>query len=444
MSSSQKMANYNKTIVVELGSSRIKVGFAGESKPRRVLNGVVWDTDDYSWEVTINDGMGARPCTWSKFFQYLPADNSGCLAKIASVYEWEQTLYPLFSHILTSVLFIQRPSRHRILVVMNDAFPPRNLQDALTNVVTNYLGIGGLLVVNGGGFATVSYLLDGLASRFNALSRPKAHLLVDVGTYESRAVVLVMGSSILERTYQTSMSGYHSFLTQIMHNYQADASESGASSKVTSLLEANAIVQAWLAVPDEYLGATTITVNLSSLRADSTQNSVQFLVKPLQKAFHQVYLDYTNPSSLIYTILASAMTCPIDFRRVALQNVLLMGGGSTALRYFKCNNGNSFDRELKGAALEACGFNDEFKRKGPEEKKGEDTVAFSPIAKERFVCLKAAVFANGEESANKDGMNICYPEPFAADAAAWIGGSIMASLDLKTEEWMTKSSTNTR
>jgi hypothetical protein len=32
--------SYHQTIVVELGSSRIKVGFAGESKPRRVFNDV--------------------------------------------------------------------------------------------------------------------------------------------------------------------------------------------------------------------------------------------------------------------------------------------------------------------------------------------------------------------------------------------------------------------
>lgn len=439
------MASYNQTIVVELGSSRIKVGFAGESKPRRVFSGDTWDTNDCSWQVPVNDGMGARPCSWGKFFQYLSVSepNDNLASKITSVYEWERTLYPLLSHVLTSVLFVQRPSRHRILVVMNDAFPPRNLQDALTNVITNYLGVGGLLLVNGGGFSTISYILDGLAPVVNASLRPKAHLLVDVGTYESRAVVSV-GGSILENTYQTTMSGYQSFLAQILHNYQADAKRSSGenasySAKVTTLQDANAIVRELLSTSNKSAEEIAMTVDLSSLQASSQQDSVQLPVEPLQKAFHQVYLDYTNPSSLIYTVLASAMACPIDYKRIALQNVLLFGGGSAALRYFNytnSNEGSGFEHDLVRAAQEACGVTNKVTES--EEKKDEDTGGIPPIAKERFVCLKAAV-SDGADG--RGGMNVRYPEPFGADIASWIGGSIMGSLDLKNEEWQTKAST---
>ena len=96
----------HQTIVVELGSSRIKVGFAGESKPRQVLNNDDSKVNTGSgWTVNINDGMVSNACQWSSLFQYLssPTDTSSDTAsnKITTVYEWEKTLYPLFSHIIT-------------------------------------------------------------------------------------------------------------------------------------------------------------------------------------------------------------------------------------------------------------------------------------------------------------------------------------------------------
>lgn len=450
------MSSYHRTIVVELGSSRIKVGIGGESRPRRVFNGITWETDDGSWHISINDGVGARPCKWGKFFRYISSGGStyGSNSNIATVYEWEQSLYPLFSHILTSVLFVQRPSRHRVLILMNDMFPPQRLRVALTNVVLNYLGIGGLLIIDGGGFAGISYMLDGLPTSINSPSRPKAHLLVDIGTFEARVIVAVTGASMLQDTYHCTMSGYHSFLTQILQHYQLDArrnseetkSGSGTSSKVTTLQDANAIVQTYLSVTRGSQEATTITVELPSLGRDSPQTSLELSIQPLQKAFREVYLDYTNPSSLIYSMLKSVMASPIDYRRVALQNVLLLGGGSTILRYFSVTHNmdeNSFSQELIYAAQEACGINIETKTEIPEEKKDDDTAPISLMARERFNSLKAAVSGTvGDSGQLKGGMSVCFPDPFSADLASWIGGSIMGSLDLKSEEWLTKATTS--
>ena len=394
--------------------------------------------------------MGARPCSWGKFFQYICSNESvGLDSKVLSVRQWEQTLYPLFSHIMTSVLFVQRPSRYRMLVLMNDIFPPRHLRDALTNVILNYLGVGGLLLVNGGGFATIPYLLDALPPTMNASSQPKAHLLVDIGTYEARVVVSVAGSLILEVTYQTVMSGYHSFLTQILQNYQFEAQNNSDMSSVRTLKDANSILQTWLSHSVGTADATILSVDLPSLQTESEQIPVQLPLEPLQRAFYQTYLDYTNPSSLIYAILTSAIKCPIDYRRVALQNVLLLGGGSTILRYFKHKYGNydgeEFDHTLVKAAKEACGLNDKLKVEALEEKKEDDAGTVSSIAKQRFKCLLGAVSSNSDESgAHKSGFSVSYTDPFPADMSAWIGGSIMGSLELKHEEWLSKSSQSTR
>ena len=72
---------------------------------------------------------------------------------------------------------------------MNDILPPQLLRVALTKVIVNYLGIRGLLTADGRQFAGISYLLDVLPPSINSPSRPIAHLLVDIGTFEARVVV---------------------------------------------------------------------------------------------------------------------------------------------------------------------------------------------------------------------------------------------------------------
>ena len=94
------------------------------------------------------------------------------------------------------------------------------------------------------------------------------------------------------------------------------------------------------------------------------------------------------------------------------------------------------------AAQEACGINLDTKTEMSEEKK-DDSAPISSMARERFTSLKAAVSGTvGESGQGKDGMSVCYPDPFSADVASWIGGSIMGSLDLKSEVWLTKTPTS--
>src|SRR6056300_649531 len=167
--------HHQTTIVVELGCSRIKVGLAGESKPRHVMSGHVDDG-----VLKIDDGMCTSSCTWNHFYKYLSSSSSSgnvLSAKITSVYEWEKTLYPLFSYVLTSILYIQRTSRHRMLILMNDIFTPRNLREALLRVLLDYLNLGGVLLVNGGCFGSIQYLLEGMNLSISTTTRqPKASL----------------------------------------------------------------------------------------------------------------------------------------------------------------------------------------------------------------------------------------------------------------------------
>ncbi|KAL3766547.1 hypothetical protein ACHAW5_000782 [Stephanodiscus triporus] len=473
----------HQTIVVELGSSRIKVGFAGESKPRRVLNddggsGGGARRGGGGWTVAINDGMVSRACRWTSLHRYHSsmydasrddsAKSGGSASVPTTAYEWERTLYPLFSHALTSILFVQRPSRHRMLILTSDAFPPRIFREALHRVLLDYLGVGGVWLLNGGAFEGVYHLLEGLPpppSLTSSAGPPRAHLIVDIGTHEARVAVCVAGSSILADTHRATLSGYDSFLGQVLTNYQGEKivakdavdeecahleEEGSYYCPVTSLEDANAVVRAWIALSSSSAGfspdITTVQVRLPSLeRAQRTESSmeatIQLPVQPLLKAFHQIYLDYSNPSSLIFAMLTSVRTCPIDYRKAALQHALLLGGGSVALRHFcfwgglastGSSTNNGLGPQLETAARDACGVSSDDESAGEskgEEKKDDGASSVSSISRKRFRSLQGVVHGHvDDDDGRRGGINIQYPDPFAADMVAWIGGSIMGTL----------------
>jgi hypothetical protein len=280
-------------------------------------------------------------------------------------------------------------------------------------------------------------------------------MLVDIGTHEARVLVSVAGSSALADTHQATAAGYQTFLCQVSKNYQevnqrADDT-SGRSELVESespaltLEDANAIVQSWIALPSTSPlphACTTISVNLPSLEDQqqgqsqtSTQTAVELPIQPLLKAFHHIYLDYANPASLIFSMLTCALACPIDHRRGVLQNVLLLGGGAVALR--RSGRGapgrpaTGLGPQLETAAREACRTSaDEAKEHDQEEEKKEDgALPISAMSRRRFLSLRGVVVGRvTHEGDGREGMYVRYPDPFAADVAAWIGGSIMGTL----------------
>jgi hypothetical protein len=515
------MATSHQTIVVELGSSRIKIGYAGESRPRRVLDDRYDDGGGGGtgggggWTVNIDDGMPSRACRWRSVFRHIPpssyrsndddgddgdeflespSSKSKCSSSCATSYEWERTLYPLFSHVLTSILFVQRPSRHRMLVLTSDAHLPHAFEGALHRVLLDYLGLGSVWLLNGGTFEGMHHVLEGLPPPLPQLGPPRAHMVVDIGTHEARVIVIVSGHSTLEDTrVSTSTAGYASFLDRVVQHYRDDGveddDESNADSGATvaSLEDADAVVRAWISLASSSSSSSSssasgtadedaiVRVRLPSLErargegkasyhaADDATTVRSLSVGPLLRAYREAYLDYTDPSSLIYAILACAMACPMDYRRSATENVVLMGGGSVALRHFRSTSrgGNDASREgggnsthglgneLEKAARNACGVaadgGDVGKSKGgkeeeEEEEEKKDDAALSctsSVAKRRFRSLRGVIYGrvHGDDGDGRGpgGMHVRYPDPFAADGVAWLGGSIIGTLGYSSQ-----------
>ena len=216
-----------------------------------------------------------------------------------------------------------------------------------------------------------------------------------------------------------------------------------------TLEDVNAIVDAWIIASNNDQSSssstTTISVEIPSLikqanelseSSESASNTVQQLsVLPLVDAFHQVYLDYSRTTSLTYAILSSVLASPIDLRKAALQNVVLIGGGAVALRSF----GKGLKVELENAIKTACGVStdNETNNTKEEEEKKEDDLKVSSIARGRFQSLRAAVDSSlHHDNDEHGGVHIKYPDPFAPDLAHWLSGSIMGKLRLSNEDWI--------
>jgi hypothetical protein len=295
-----------------------------------------------------------------------------------------------------------------------------------------------------------------IPSTVRTQAQAQAHLVVDIGTYEARVVASVLGSSTLADTYQTTDSGYQSFLCRVLSNYQDMDDDSVPTETkrpiVSTLEDADAIVQAWIALSssssfDSLPETNTISVSVGQSsrtprrRTESeTDSTIQVSTQPLLDAFHEIYLNYTNPSSLIYAILTCVMKCPIDYRRPALQNTILLGGGAVALRDFRLprdlrsaeNSCLGFGLQLERSIKDACGAFREETNDDPEEDEKKDNDAYnpSPIAQQHFRSLRSAVHgcAKPDRGNIMGGINVRYPDPFAADLAAWIGGSVIGTL----------------
>jgi hypothetical protein len=101
--------------------------------------------------------------------------------------------------------------------------------------------------------------------------------------------------------------------------------------------------------------------------------------------------------------------------------------------------------ELEMAARDACGVatdgGDAVKGRGEgeeeEEKKDDAALSYiSSIAKKRFRSLRGVIQGrvDGDDVDGRGrGIHVQYPDPFAADTVAWLGGSIMGTLGYSSQ-----------
>ena len=122
-------SQHNAAVVIEIGSVHTRIGLAGESSPRHVI-----DTPELPFP------YAGRPSSFT----------ATCEKK------WEEKLYPLFSYILTDLLLI-KPRLRRVLVI-EPFVSPTAFRTALCRVLLLWLNVPSILFVPGG-MVSVPYAL---------------------------------------------------------------------------------------------------------------------------------------------------------------------------------------------------------------------------------------------------------------------------------------------
>jgi len=135
----------------------------------------------------------------------------------------------------------------------------------------------------------------------------------------------------------------------------------------------------------------------------------------LDDCIYDMYLNPANPNSLVHAFFNSLLACPIDLRKDMVRNVVLVGGTTRGVPSLE----QKFMKSIRGF------FQEQVVRSDKDEEQSNDVQSIKHI---EFKSLATVVMDTP--------LSITYPLPFSPTVIAWVGGSIMGSLNLSKEKWI--------
>mmetsp|Transcript_18354 Transcript_18354/g.52567 ORF Transcript_18354/g.52567 Transcript_18354/m.52567 type:complete len:411 (+) Transcript_18354:84-1316(+) len=266
--SSYSSATLLAPVVIEFGSSYLRIGISGEAAPRHI--------------VPTPAPLGALP-------QITALKNEA---------EWDGCLYPLLSHISTNLLLL-KSLKSRPVIIVEPFVSPTAFQNAICKSLLGWLGAPSVTFVPGAAAVALPY---GLALGHG--------IVVDVGRAEGRVTVVAgeSGHPLLD-TFRVSPCG----IEQLAQNFMDVMNDSPSKSfEIASVSDAIAILH------DSLLNGKEVNT--------ATDEEIHIDPEAVNSCLHETYFDFANPESLLRCFLASLSSCPIDFRKEAVRNVCCIGG----------------------------------------------------------------------------------------------------------------------
>lgn len=353
-------------IVLEFGSALVRVGLAGESKPRHIVPHALFDTERCS-------------------------DGDGDYYRTTEPPDWERILLPFLADLYTKCLLL-KPRSRRVILVTGGAYQyPAAFRAALESVLLHGLSVPSVLFVDQ--FRTIiPYALG---------HTQKMGIVLDIGRLEGR-IGCVFEEACLLQTLNMVPCGFEALARMVM-----DYCKGNMQLEVESIHDGLAIIQSCI--------QNTSSTDVIVCHLPHADKHVQIKTRVLEDCIQEMYLDLSNPNSLVHAFFKSLLACPLDLRKDVVRNVVLVGGATLAIpnlerRFLACIRNLFQERTVE----RGDGEKRSYEVRSPEHAK------FQPLA---AVVMDAP-------------LSITYPLPFSPTVIAWVGGSIMGSLDLSKEKWI--------
>lgn len=350
-------------LVFEFGTAYLRIGIAGECKPRRIfplssspiasLSPTLPLSERASAETTSVPVSTTAEDYWSSSCNF-PQDLF--LIKSSPGYE---DLGPWLRNVYTYHLLL-KPRSRRVLVLLPIYHPP-GLKSALESIFLKQLQVPSLLFTHQ--FETIPY----------AIGQTNAGIIVDIGKDEGRIVCFFNGN-MCEDTLQIVPIGYQVLLKRIK------------------------------------------ACDRDNIGNESIQHGAK------QQVMEDFFFDLDNPNSLMYAFLSCLLECPMDLRKLVVQHIVFVGGGVEGVSHYL---EHEFLKAIQALFVQ---------RKKVQCTTSQNNVKETTIygitneTHKQFDKLATAIMTAP--------LGIMYPLQFRPSSMAWIGASIMGSIQLSDDKWI--------
>lgn len=358
-------SRHSNALVFEFGTAYLRIGIAGESKPRRIfpLSSPLVSSSPaspllpkQSAAETMSNNMAEE--YWSSSCNF---PQELFVVKSSPGYE---DLGPWLRNVYTFHLLL-KPRSRRVIVLLPIYHPPE-LKLALEVIFLTQLQVPSLLFTNQ--FETVPY----------AIGETNAGIIVDIGTNEGRIACFFNGS-MCENTLQIVPIGYQAVWKQI-HACGNDQ------------------------------------VNDPTRRRGAKQ------------VLEDAFFDLDNTNSFMYAFLSCLLECPMDLRKLVVQHVVFVGGGVEGISHLEQRFLKSIQRLFVQRKKVECITSNKTVKEATIYgiKQQHNDVTHQQFDKLATVIMTAP-------------LGILYPLQFRPSCMAWIGASIMGSIQLSNDRWIHSS-----
>ncbi len=400
-------ARHNPCLLFEFGAAYLRVGIAGECKPRHVF---VLPRTHQSTSALSSSSSSSSSSYWSSL-PPLPGrilnrhhhnDNDMHMDMDMDMdrdsvpgYGYKD-LGPWLSHLYNTLLI--KPRSRRVIILftlpsqsqqtsrdknMTMTYHPPELRQTLQSCLLHDLNVPGIIFTHT--HTCIPYAIG-----------CKTGMIVDVGCIEGR-VVCYFNGEICEETLQIVPVGYESLVQKISQ---------------------------WLLEED-----VDIKIGTKDEIMCRIANGRDAHVKQI---IHEIYYGGSQ-ESLIYAFLNSLLQCPIDIRKEVVSNVVFVGGGVAGIPNFE----QRFMKFMQEDLFTKCQEEEtevevEADARKVSRKRAPYTINNNLL--KRFTSLVPVI--NGAP------MRVLYPLAINPSCAAWVGGSIMSAVKQSTwsnDEWVTSN-----